>query len=49
MFKTGMEISATQSPVFIFHCLDSDLKDDDEERAGQLAKMRDEETVVVGM
>ncbi len=37
MFKTGMEISATQSPVFIFHCLDSDLKDDDEERAGQLS------------
>ena len=28
MFKTGMGITTTQSPVFLFNCLDSDLKDD---------------------
>ena len=28
MFKTGMGITVTQSPVFLFNCLDSDLKDD---------------------
>ena len=28
MFKTGMGITSAQSPVFLFNCLDSDLKDD---------------------
>ena len=28
MYKTDMGITATQSPVFLFNCLDSDLKDD---------------------
>ena len=28
MFKTGMGITVTQSPVFLFNCLDGDLKDD---------------------
>ena len=28
MYKTGMGITVTQSPVFLFDCLDSDLKDD---------------------
>ena len=28
MFKTGMGITATQAPVYLFNCLDSDLKDD---------------------
>ena len=28
MYQTGMGITVTNSPVFLFHCLDSDLKDD---------------------
>ena len=28
MFKTGMGITILQAPVYLFNCLDSDLKDD---------------------
>ena len=28
MYKTGMGITVTQSPVFLFNCLDCDLKGD---------------------
>ena len=28
MFKTGMGITSAQSPVFLFNCLDNDLKED---------------------